>query len=439
MALSDRVAEQRAEIQSKIDALIATAETESRTALTDEETSTFNALVSERDNLDAQHTSLIAEEARKATVADAPAARTASVQVVSEPSIYRKGDSTSASYFRDLTAVSLNRGDTQGAVERLRRSDMEQRAISTTDGGIGEFVPPAWMTADYVALARAGRVTADLFSKQALPTGTDSINLPKITTGASTAEQTSQNSAVSNTDMVTTSVVGNVATIAGQQVVSVQLVEQSPVNLDQIILADLAADYATRLDTFCLSNNATGKKGILNVSSTSASTYTDASPTVAELYSKIADVLQQIASNRYLPADAIVMHPRRWGFFLAAHDGQNRPLVLPNANAPYNATGVAGSVVGEGSVGTLLGLPVYLDANIPTNSGAGTNQDTIIAGRFSDLVLFEGTQRAEAFRETKADQLSVLFRLYNYAAIVTERFPKSIGLVTGTGLVTPTF
>jgi len=237
---------------------------------------------------------------------------------------------------------------------------------------------------------------------------------------------------------VTTSVVGNVATIAGQQVVSVQLVEQSPVNLDSIILGDLAADYATRLDVFCLSNNATGKKGILNVSSTSASTYTDASPTAPEAFAKIADVVQQIASNRYLPADAIVMHPRRWGFFLASLDGQNRPLVTPSAGA-YNPMAIGDGTVAQGAVGTLLGLPVYLDPNIPTNTGAGTNQDTIIAGRFSDLVLFEGAQRAEAFRETKADQLSVLFRLYNYAAIITERYPKSIGLVTGTGLVTPTF
>ena len=439
MALSDRVAEQRAEVQAKIDALIATADNESRSALSDDETTTFNALVTERDALDEQHTSLVAEEARKAVVADAPIARAASVTVVSEPSVYRKGDSTSGSYFRDLTAASLNRGDVQGSIERLRRNDQEQRAISTTDGAGGEFVPPAWMIQDYVALARAGRVTADLFTRQALPTGTDSINLPKITTGTSTAEQSSQNSAVSNTDIVTTSVVGNVATIAGQQVVSVQLIEQSPVNLDGIILADLAADYATRLDTFCLSNNATGKKGILNVSSTSASTYTDASPTVAEMYPKIADLIQQISSNRFLPADAIVMHPRRWGFFLAALDGQNRPLVVPAANAPYNVAGVMAGVPGEGSVGTLLGLPVYVDANIPTNSGAGTNQDTIIVGRFSDLVLFEGAQRAEVFRETKADQLSALFRFYSYAAIVTERFPKSIGLLTGTGLVTPTF
>lgn len=439
MALSNRVAEQRAEVQSKIDALISAADSEARNTFTEEETNTFNALISERDGLDAQHTALVAEEARKAKISDAPATRSASVQVVSEPTTYRKGDTTSPSYFRDLASVSMNRGDVDGARSRLTRSNEETRAINTTDTSGGEFVPPAWMVSDYVNLARAGRVTADLFTKQALPTGTDSINLPKITTGASTAEQTSQNSSVSNTDLVTTSVVGNVATIAGQQVVSVQLVEQSPVNLDGIILADLAADYATRLDTFCLSNNATGKKGILNVSSTSASTYTDASPTAPEAFAKIADVVQQIASNRYLPADAIVMHPRRWGFFLASLDGQNRPLIVPNSSGPFNAMGTADNVAGEGSVGTLLGLPVYLDANVPTNTGAGTNQDTIIVGRFSDLVLFEGQQRAEAFTQTKADTLGILFRLYNYAAIVTERFPKSIGLVTGTGLVTPTF
>jgi len=436
MSLATRVAEQRDAVQAEIDSLLATVDTEARSALTDEESANFADLVAKRDALVAQHTDLIAEEARKATIVDATPK--ASVSIGNEPTTYNRSN-TSPSYFKDLAAVSLGRGESEVARQRLLRSDAEVRAISTTDGGAGEFVPPLWMVQDYVKLARAGRVTADLFSKMPLPTGTDSINLPQITTGTSTAAQSSQNSSVSNTDVVSSSVVGNVSTIAGQQVVSVQLVEQSPVNLDQVILADLAADYAARLDVYCLSNNATGKKGILNVSSTSASTYTDASPTVAEAYPKIADVLQRIASNRYLPADAIVMHPRRWGFFLAALDSSNRPLVVPTAQGIYNGTALSTDVVGEGSVGTLLGLPVYVDANIPTNSGAGTNQDTIIAARFSDLFLFEGQQRAEAFRETKADQLSVLFRLYNYAAIITERYPKSIGLITGTGLATPTF
>lgn len=435
MSLATRVAEQRDAVQAQIDSLLATVDTEARSALTDEESADFTDLVAKRDALIAQHTDLIAEEARKAVIVDATPK--ASLSIGNEPTTYNRSTS-SPSYFKDLTAVSLNRGDSEGARARLLRSDSEVRAVSTTDGGIGEFVPPLFMVQDYVKLARAGRVTADLFTKVALPTGTDSINLPQITTGASTAVQSSQNTSVSATDMVTSTVVGNVSTIAGQQVVSVQLLEQSPVNLDQVILGDLAADYASKLDAYCLSSNATGKKGILSVSSTAASTFTGTS-TVALAYAKIADVLQQIASNRYLPADAIVMHPRRWGFFLAALDGQSRPLVVPSAQGPVNVTALSTDVVGEGSVGTLLGLPVYVDANIPTNTGAGTNQDTIIAARFADLFLFEGAQRAEVFRETKADQLSTLIRLYSYAAIITERYPKSIGTITGTGLITPTF
>lgn len=37
----------------------------------------------------------------------------------------------------------------------------------------------------------------------------------------------------------------------------------------------------------------------------------------------------------------------------------------------------------------MQGLAVFLDANIPTNLGAGTNEDRIIVARFDDDLLFE--------------------------------------------------
>jgi hypothetical protein len=82
---------------------------------------------------------------------------------------------------------------------------------------------------------------------------------------------------------------------------------------------------------------------------------------------------------------------------------------------------------------------VYVDPNIVTNAGAGTNEDKIIVARSTDVLLYEGTPQAEAFRETKADQLSVLLRFFNYAALHSERYPKSISVISGTGLVPPTF
>ncbi len=357
------------------------------------------------------------------------------VRVGNEPETYRQGGQSS--YFRDLVSVSLNRGNMSEAVERLQRNDREVRALTTTDGAVGEFVPPLWMVNEYVKLARAGRVTADQLASQPLPTGTDSINLPRLATGTAVAEQATQNAAVQNTDASSNSVTANVATLAGQQVVSVQLVEQSPINMDAILLADLAADYATKVDVFVLNNNAANKRGILNVTGINAVTYTDASPTVAELYPKVADAIQQVHTNRFMPPTKIFMHPRRWAWFLAATDTSGRPLVTPYA--AMNAAGAFGGVASEGLVGELQGLPVYVDPNIPINLGAGTNEDRIIVAKADDAILFEGNPRAEAFRETKADQLSVLLRFYNYVALHSERYPKAISVIAGTGLITPTF
>ncbi|MFF9084420.1 phage major capsid protein [Streptomyces rubiginosohelvolus] len=360
------------------------------------------------------------------------------VTVTSEPETYRKGGQQS--YFRDLYRAT-EKGD-RAAVERLQRNDrevMEKRAVTTTDGSMGEFVPPLWMVNDYVALARAGRVAADRLRSQPLPAGTDSISLPKVASGTAVAEQTSQNTAVQNTDATLTSVTASVATIAGQQVVPQQLLDQSPINVDSILLADLAADYAVKLDVFVLTNNATNKKGLLAVSGINAVTYTDASPTTAELYPKVADGIQLIHTNRLMPADTILMHPRRWAWFTAQVDTQGRPLVVPVANMPQNALAAMEGVNSEGFVGTLQGLPVYVDPNIPTNLGAGTNEDRLIILRADDVILFEGSPRAEVFRETKAAELSVLLRFFNYAALHSERYPKSISVLAGTGLIAPTF
>lgn len=442
--------EQRAALKTELDGILKEPTAEKR-ALNDDEDKAF---AEKRDAIKAKDAELEEKRSRiadleEAEVRDNKAAELRAkyqpagpqpigIKVTSEPETYRKGGGQS--YFKDLFRAQ-QRGDHE-AIERLQRNDrevQEKRALNTTDGGVGEFVPPLWMVEEYVALARAGRVVADQIGKQPLPGGTDSINLPKLTGGTSTAEQSTQNTAVSNTDATSSSVTAAVTTIAGQQVVSQQLLEQSPINMDPILLADLAADYAVRLDTFVINNNAANKRGLLNASGINAVTYTDASPTVGEAYSKVGDGIQQIHTGRFLPPDKIFMHPRRWAWYTVSLDTAGRPLVVPVANIPQNVLAAMGDVTSEGFVGTLQGLPVFVDPNIPVNLGTGTNEDRIIIARASDVILFEGTPRAEAFRETYANQLSVLLRFYNYAALHSERYPKSISVVSGTGLVTPTF
>ena len=360
------------------------------------------------------------------------------VEVISNEQVYRP-DRPERSYFRDLY-LSKTKGDRE-ATDRLSGHALATRDINTTDTSGGDFVPPAYLVNEYIAKARAGRITADLCSKFALPGGTDSINFPAITTGTANAAQASQNSALQETNLVTATVTAPVTTIGGIQDVSVQLVEQSPIAFDQVIFADLAASHAQAVGNAVI--NGTGGSGTLegfvNADTVNTITYTDESPTAAETVAKIADGIQQVATSRFLPADAIVMHPRRWYALASGVDGSQRPLVVPTAQA-QNTFGTSGDVVAEGPAGNILGLPVYLDPNIATNTGAGTNEDIIIISRFADAYLFEGTPKAEVFRETLSAEATVRFRLYNFVAFTAERYVGvNTSIVSGTGLVSPSF
>jgi hypothetical protein len=133
------------------------------------------------------------------------------------------------------------------------------------------------------------------------------------------------------------------------------------------------------------------------------------------------------------------MHPRRWAWFLTALDSTNRPLVVPAANGRFNGTGTLDNVAASGFVGTIQGVDVYVSSLVPTNLGTGTNQDPVLVFRPEDSILFEGAPRAEVFRETYANQGSVLVRMYNYVALATERYNKSVAVINGTGNVAPTF
>lgn len=373
---------------------------------------------------------------------------TSRLQVTRSEEIYRPDDNKS--YFRDLY-LARNKGD-RDAADRLQRNNklqLESRAISTTNGAGGEFVPPLWIESEFIRLARPGRVTVDLTNVAPLPPGTDVINLPKVTGGTSVAVQSTQNSAISQTDMQTSSVSSPVTTVAGGQTVSLQLVEQSPLNIDQVILGDLAAAYGASFDSLILNGSGTSGQptGILNVTGTNAVDFPTpgGTPTqaaiVSALYSKIANAIQLVTTNRYLPPDAIIMHPRRWAWLTATSDASNRPLVVPHANGPLNAVGVSGAVAAEGYVGSLLGLPVYVDSQVPLTltKDAGTGEDAIIVARMSDLFTYESHIRAEAFEQTYAQNMSVFVRLYAYTGFIGNRYPQSVSVITGSGLSAPTF
>ena len=347
---------------------------------------------------------------------------------------------TAGNFLND--AMKAQFGNDYEARERIQRHQnemsVEMRAASTSsfDG----LVVPQYLVDLYAPLARAGRPFADAARKHVMPQQGMSVVISRITTGTDVAYQTSQNTAAVSQDPDDTTLTVNINTIAGQNSVSKQALMRG-YNIENIVLGDLIRAYNTKLDNSLL--NGTGSNGqplgLAGMTTGILVTYTATTGTVAGVFPKIADAIQQVQSTIYASPNAIIMHPRRLGFFLAGLDGSNRPLVVPTANNPQNAMGVGTGLPSYGNSGySLLGLPIITDANVATNLGASTNQDSIYVVDLNECHLWEEAPTYVKFEEP-AGKVAINIVLFGYSAFTSLRYPGAIAAINGTGLATPSF
>ena len=345
------------------------------------------------------------------------------------------------SFFAD--GILAHRGD-KGALERLERNNreyaIEKRAgVNQTATSGGEFSPPLWLT-DFFPLLRAGRPVVDAIGTMPLPAGTNSINLPGITTGDSTAVQT-DGGAVSNTDLVTAAKTAQVQTIAGRAVVSYQIVDLSSPAIDGVIYQDLVASYNSSFDTAVVNGNVTNAKGLLNVTGVNAVTYTSASPkqtsaTVADSYwNQLIFGKNGIDKGAFVPTSFAIMHPSTWNWYLSGLDSQLRPLAAGLGGMPgFNGTSVA-DLEAQGYVGvTNFGLPVVADANVPVNLGGGTNQAPTILMNRRGMDIWESAPVFKVADQTSIATLQYQLVLYGYYGVMSRQ-PKMISVINGTGAI----
>jgi HK97 family phage major capsid protein len=355
-----------------------------------------------------------------------------------EERTYRPDAGTS--FFADM--ILAKQGNT-AALDRLERNnrewDVEKRAgVNQTATSGGEFSPPLWL-AEYAALLRAGRATVDAIGTMALPGQTNSINLPAITTGDTTAVQT-DGGAVSNTDLVTAAKTAQVQTIAGRAVASYQIVDLSSPAIDGVIYQDLVASYNQSLDTAVINGSVTNAKGVLNVTGVNAVTYTSAAPkqtsaTVADsFYNQVIFAKNGIDKGAFLPADFAVMHPSTWNWYLAGLDSSLRPLAFGLGVPGFNGTSQA-DLAAQGFAGvTNFGLPVVVDANVPVNLGAGTNQAPTILINRRGFDIWESSPVFKVADQTSITTLQYQLVLYGYYAVMSRQ-PKMISVINGTGSI----
>jgi len=445
----DGLREKRETKTSMIQTIVDRAAEETRD-VTEVELANIEALNLEVKKLDERIEQISDMELRNAKAADLAAKvdstkpaseKREAIKVVSEPVTY--SERSEYSFLSDAVKAHFNTD--VAASDRIRRHqqemNVEYRATST--GDFGGLVVPQYLVDLYAPKLRAGRPFADASRKHVLPAQGMSVVLSLIGTGTNVAAQTSQNTAAVSQDPADSTLTINVNTVAGQNSVSKQALLRG-YNLESIIISDLLRAYNTKLDDLLL--NGTGANGqplgIQSMTTGILVTYTATTGTVAGVFPKIADAIQSIQSNVFASPNAVIMHPRRLGFFLSGLDGQNRPLVVPTAYNPTNAMGTGEGYpnYGNNSGYSILGLPIITDANITTTAGTGTNQDTIHVVDLNESHLFEeaGSPTYVTFEEPNG-KVALNIVMYGMFAYTSLRYPKAFAQINGSGLSTPSF
>ena len=291
----------------------------------------------------------------------------------------------------------------------------ELRDISSGTGGVGlmpQTGAPMYISELFADAARAkARLAPRLFQGQ-LPDTSNIVLVPRATTGAAVAVQSAEAGAVNETNAVIDTASSPVITIIGMQDVSRQLLDRG-VGVDAAIASSLGASFGAVLESQVINGSGSGGQltGLLNVSGVSAVTYTDGTPTPAKTWGKVQELLSVTGTAYGAPVDTLALHTRRMS-------------QLRNSQ----------SVNVEG-----LGADAIETEAIPITLGGGTNEDRVIALALAETPVFIGPIRFQVETDVLSGTGQVRLLAYAYVAMVGARLPASIGVLSGTGLVAPTF
>jgi Phage capsid family len=344
------------------------------------------------------------------------------------------------SYFRDMAVVAAaaqqvewmparswgSPGEAQARLATvsapIERARYEARTLSTTTTAGGDFVSPgpAFLAEQFATAVRAASKMTSILPRNPLPAkGIFSLSTPRITTGATTGVQATQNSAVSSLDLVEEKVANPVATISGFVDLSQQLLDHSDPGIDIVLAADLGKAYGQLTDQQILRGTGSNNQvlGLSAVTGITNDAYTDASATQAEGFAVMNKLYADVSTAVGDVADAILMHPRRMAWFTNWKDSSG--AMQSNLKWPCAA---------------------YQVPAISTTDGGSTNSDEIYILRTSELPYYATDPVfAVAFDQVGSGTLTVRFRVHGYLPALFARRPEAIGRSTGTGWASPVF
>jgi hypothetical protein len=334
-----------------------------------------------------------------------------------DPGHYRSvAEGGENSFFADL--VRAREGDGEAAT----RLQEHNRALSTQVGGAG-IVPPRWLIEEYEALARQGRVAAELVRRIEI-TNPAPMTLQRQTAGTDNvlARQATENTHPSETDAFGTTVdVVTPKPISGIQVVSRQMIDMTNPAADNLIYGDMLSVYNRKIEDSVTAAlvTAAGTPTSPMATETAFTPVPPANPPE----DAITDCAIAVWNGRKLPADVVLMRTSRWGKFMKMRDTGGRRL-YPAEGEMVNISG-RGSVRVPGSVGGLaVGVTDGLGIGIGSAAPAGY-PESIVVFRSADTILFEGNMLRFRYEEVAGPE-SVKLGVWAYSAVIVRYATTSV-------------
>ena len=228
---------------------------------------------------------------------------------------------------------------------------------------------------------------------RAMPLGSGKVFIrPEITTHTSVAQQSTELSGLSSTTMVVTDNQVTRLTFGGTALVSEQSIDWTDPNSVNILLQDMAGQYADATDNYAADQ--------LRSNSTDQGTW---GGTAATILSEIYAAAQLIAANTNVLPTHLFVDPEMWAKLGGLVDGSNRPL-FPTVG-PFNAAGQQNAATWNGNP---LGLTMVVDKNFT----AKTAIVGCAAGQFAGFEIYENQRGIIAIDKPEVLGRQISFRGY---------------------------
>ncbi len=314
------------------------------------------------------------------------AAKVESVEA-SRPAFYTapRLEFTKAKYLENSIRAALGDDDARSYV----------RAADNTTDNAG-FIPTPQSTTLINGVSNGDRGFIDALSRETLAASGMTFELPRINT-APTVALTAEEAAPSETDQATAFISVDVKKFAGQQTVSVELIDRSSPAFFTELVRQMEFAYAKATDAYA----------VTRASATASASTAKAGATAANYLAFFANAAKNVYTGSLGFARNVVVSPDVWAEIMGLNDN-GRPIYI--ASNPSNA---GGALSPQSVRGNVAGLDLYVSRSL-----SGTGDGSIYVINPDALTFYESPRLTLQTNVIASGQISVMY--YGYAAVAPK-------------------